>query len=109
MSVLPLTASWVYDAGELSRSKPLILTESRSPPSRVVLRPSRRCTVNAPSGSLAGMIPAAPLSSAVTIVEVARKTSMTTAAVAGLRAAATAGLMATSTASITIESSARGG
>jgi len=38
-------------------------------------------------GVAAGMMPMAPLSSAVTIVEVARRTSMTTASGAGVRAA----------------------
>ena len=75
-SVFPATTSRTYDAGELSRSKPSISFDLRSPQSSTRSRPIRFITAIASSGSRTGMMPAAPLSSAVAIVEVARKTSI---------------------------------
>ena len=85
---LPCTIAGEYSRGELPRSNPAMRTAPRSPPSSTSCR--RRRHTSASSGVATGTTPRAPFSSAVSIVVVARSTSMTATApkaVASIRAA----------------------
>src|SRR5205823_2328212 len=76
--VFPATAAGVISRGELPSAKPSILTLRRSPASRTPSFSRCEASRTASSDVAAGITAFAPLASAVTIVVVARSTSITT-------------------------------